>query len=328
MSTRPASQAASLAAQIKEHAADLGWDACGIADASETDPEGRLQRWLDRGFHADMDWIARTAAERSDVQQKLPGTASVVVVARSYYHEALPDPPDGAGLIARYALGKDYHKVLKKPLIALARFIEAREAGVATYVSVDAGPVLERSWAERAGLGWTGKNSLILRRDLGSWFLLGCILTTLPLAADSPMPNHCGSCRACIDACPTDAIVEAGVVDSNRCISYHTIENRGAIPPEIQENMGNWVFGCDICQEVCPWNRFAKEGDHPALQPREAVTHPPLATLLEEDEAAFNARFAGTPVRRTKHQGMQRNATIALGNVNTLRTQKTRNVPK
>jgi len=306
------------AIRVKSHAQALGWDACAIADAETTDPTNRLQNWLDRGFHADMDWIERTKSLRVDVQKKLPGTHSVVVVARSYFNGDLPDPPDNSGLIARYALGKDYHKVLKKPLIELAKFIESLgdevDTEVQTYVCVDSGHVLERTWAERAGLGWTGKNSLILRRDMGSWFLLGTVLTTLLLTPDTPMENHCGSCRACIEACPTDAIVEEAVVDSNKCISYHTIENRGDIPPSIQNDMGNWVFGCDICQEVCPWNRFAKEGTHPALKPRPETTYPSLIELTKMDEATFDQRFAGTPVRRTKHRGMLRNAGIAQKN--------------
>lgn len=304
--------------RVKSYAKVLGWDACAIADATKTVPDNRLQDWLGRGFHADMDWIKRTESLRADVQKKLPGTQSVVVVARSYYYGDLPTPPDDVGKIARYALGKDYHKVLKKPLIELAAFIEELgneiDTEVKTYVSVDSGPVLERAWAERAGLGWTGKNSLILRRDMGSWFLLGAILTTLPLTSDNPMENHCGSCRACIEACPTDAIVQEGVVDSNKCISYHTIENRGEIPVEIQKNTGSWVFGCDICQEVCPWNRFAKEGTHPSLKPRNETTYPLLDDLIHSDEETFNKRFAGTPVRRAKHYGMVRNAKIALKN--------------
>jgi epoxyqueuosine reductase len=258
-----------------------------------------------------MVWMGTTKAIRQDPRLKLPGARSVVVVARNYYQ---PDPesPSGSGKVARYARGRDYHKVLKKPLIALARFLDDFGVEQPSYAAVDSGPVMERAWAERAGLGWIGKNSLVLRRDIGSWFFLGTIITEVALVPDAPLPSHCGTCRACLDACPTEAFVAEGVVDARKCIAYHTIENRGEIPDEVGRNMEGWVFGCDICQEVCPWNRFARPTSEGDFAPRPGQAHPDLETLIAIDEAAFNERFAGTPIRRARHSGMQRNARIVL----------------
>lgn len=301
-----------LTARLKTEAFSLGFDACGIARADAPDPDDRLGEWIARGFHADMDWITRTRDLRQDVQQKLPGAQSVIVVARNYYHPP-PEQPDGTGKVARYAWGRDYHKVVKKPLVNLARWLDATSPGT-SYPAVDSGPVLERSWAERAGLGWIGKNSLVLRRDLGSWFFLGVILTTTKLDPDEAVVEHCGSCRACIDACPTDAIVDEQVVDARRCISYHTIENRDLIPEDLQADFGDWIFGCDICQEVCPWNRFAKESDAPGFAVRPGVPFPRLDELVNIDEDSFDERFAGSAIRRAKATGMRRNAAIAIMN--------------
>ncbi|HNR29927.1 MAG TPA: tRNA epoxyqueuosine(34) reductase QueG [Candidatus Hydrogenedentes bacterium] len=313
MSDHAVDSVAARADQMKRAARELGFDACGIARAEAPDPEDRLGAWLERGYHADMAWMARTRAARQDPQLLLPGAKSVIVVARNYHHPR-PEQPPGSGKVAAYAWGRDYHKVLRRPLRALAATVEGFEPGARTYCRIDSGPVLERAWAARAGVGWIGRNSLVLRRDLGSWFFLGVILTTVELAPDRPVEDCCGSCRACIDACPTRAIVAPGVVDSRLCISYHTIENRGEIPEALHAAFRDWVFGCDICQEVCPWNRFAKTTDEAAFHPRPGVAHPALAELAEQDEDAFNARFAGTPVRRAKHGGMLRNARIALGN--------------
>lgn len=299
--------------RIKQHAAALGFDACGVAAANLVDPDDRLGDWLRREYHADMAWMARSKEVRQDPRRKLPGARAVIVVARNYYH---PRPPAGAGAgkVAMYAWGRDYHKVLLKPLKALAAFVDALVPGAASYCCIDSGPVLERAWAARAGVGWIGKNSLVLRRELGSWFFLGVILTTIDLEPDKPVEDLCGSCRACLDACPTHAIVEPGVVDSRLCISYHTIENRGDIPRNLRPQFGDWVFGCDICQEVCPWNRFAQTTTEQAFHPREGQANPALNDLLAISESDFNARYAGTPLRRAKHTGMLRNAKIARNN--------------
>lgn len=298
---------------VKARAAELGFDACGIADAGPIDPEDRLGQWLRAGYHADLDWMGRSRDVRQDPRNKMPGARSVVVVARNYYH---PDPEHapGRGKVARYAWGRDYHKVLRKPLIALARFLDAFGVETPSYASVDSGPVMERAWAERAGVGWIGKNSLVLRRDIGSWFFIGTVITEAALAPDAPVTEHCGTCRACVDACPTDAIVADGVVNSNRCISYQTIENRGDIPGSLHDRMAGWVFGCDICQDVCPWNRFARASTEQDFAPRMGQPNPDLGELLALDETRFDARFAGTAIRRAKWRGMLRNARIAARN--------------
>lgn len=300
------------AADVKSQAKKLGFDACGIAAAAETDPEDRLGLWLRMGYHADMEWMARTRAVRGDVTRKVPGARSVVVVARNYYS---PRPPraEGTGKVAMYAWGRDYHRALARPLKALGRGIEAMEEGAECYCSIDSGPVMERTWAERAGVGSIGKNSLALRRDLGSWFFLATIITTVELSADAPAPDLCGSCTRCLDACPTSAIVEPGVVDSRRCLSYHTIENRGEVPGEIGGKMSGWVFGCDLCQEACPWNRSVSLTSEAGFLPRDGHANPNLRALAGMDEDTFNQTFAGTPIRRAKLEGMKRNARIVRG---------------
>lgn len=302
--------AAERARAVKAFTAELGFDACGIAAAGPIDPEDRLGRWLDAGYHAGMDWMARTKAIRQDPREKLPGAKSVVVVARNYYHPRPEAGPD-TGKVARYAWGRDYHKVLKKPLVKLARFLDAYGIETPSYAAVDSGPVMERAWAERSGVGWVGKNSLVLRRDIGSWFFLGTVVTEIALAPDAPITDHCGTCRACLDACPTDAFVADGVVDARKCISYQTIENRGEIPVELHVKMEDWVFGCDICQEVCPWNRFAAVSTEPGFAPREGHANPRLDEIVGMDEVVFDERFAGTPIRRTKWRGLVRNASLA-----------------
>jgi epoxyqueuosine reductase len=261
-----------------------------------------------------MDWIAKTAATRLDVRRKLPTVRTVIVVARNYYTER-PEPKRGAGRIARYAWGRDYHRVLRRPLIQLARFVDALGTGTKSYASVDAGPVLERAWAQRAGVAAIGKHSLGLRRDIGSWFFLATILTDLEMEPDAPAEDVCGTCTLCMDACPTQAIVEPRVVDARRCISYQTIENGGAVPREIAANHGAWVFGCDICQEVCPWNRFAKETTEMAFHPKPGRANPSLSGLITLNEDEFHAHFAGSAVRRAKRVGMKRNARIASNNL-------------
>jgi epoxyqueuosine reductase len=301
-------------AAVKRLAAELGFDACGIAVAGPVDPEDRLGAWLRRGFHADMAWMERTQALRQDISRWLPGARSVVVVALNYYQPAA-EPGPRAGKVARYARGRDYHRVLLKPLRRLAAFVDTLEPGAASKACIDSGPVLERAWAARAGVGWIGKNSLVLRRDLGSWFFLGVIATTVTLPPDAPMPNYCGSCTACMEACPTRAIVASGVVDSRRCISYHTIENRGEISAEVQTAMGHWVFGCDICQEVCPWNQKVQPSSEADFRPRGEVMPLDLAEMSGMDEEAFAQRFRGTAIMRAKCAGMRRNAEIALRNI-------------
>ncbi|MBI5092945.1 MAG: tRNA epoxyqueuosine(34) reductase QueG [Candidatus Hydrogenedentes bacterium] len=313
MTSQPLTPPVQAAEHVKRAARELGFDACGIASATATDPDDLLGQWLRRGYHAGMSWLAATQTVRQNVHLKLPNTKSVVVVARNYYSgEPAPGPSDGR--VARYAWGRDYHGIVKKPLRRLARQIVKLEPGASWYCAVDSGPVLERTWAERAGLGWVGKNSLILRRDMGSYFVLGVILTTVELAPDAPIPEYCGNCTACLDACPTGAIVAPKVVDANRCISYHTIENRGEFPGELALSFGKWVFGCDVCQEVCPWNRFATQTSEDAFHPRPGQATPDLDELANLNEETFRTRFAGTPVARAKLAGIQRNARIVREN--------------
>ncbi len=314
MSNAPNSSPKNYAQSVKNFALNDYFDACGIADAALSGHEASYADWLAKGYHADMQWMARNVEDRHDVRHKLPGTESVVVVIKNYYTPR-PEIPENSGKVSRYAWGRDYHKVLKKPLIRLAKHIESLEDGIQTYASVDTGPVRERTWAQRAGIGSIGKNSLALRRDMGSWFFIGTILTTLKITPDAPSMDICGTCTACLDACPTQAIVEPYQVDSNRCISYQTIENRGDIPTELHEAHGDWVYGCDICQDVCPWNRFETTTTESDFFPRPGHANPNLNALLKMNEDEFNEEFAGTPIRRTKHAGMQRNARIVSKNI-------------
>lgn len=302
---------------LKERARALGFDLCGVARAGrlERDAEA-LAAWLRRDYHASMAWMARHAETRADPERLLPGCRSVVVVAANYW----PGPeeaavPPGRARVALYARGRDYHKVLGRGLRDLAAWL-AETTGEEARAFVDTGPILERAWAERAGIGWIGKNANLISKRYGSWLLLGEILTTAEIEPDpGPHDDFCGSCTACLEACPTGAIVEAGVVDSRRCISYWTIEHRGAIPEDRHRGIGDWIFGCDDCQTVCPWNgrfavpvpgaRFERRDDLRALDP-EAVAG--------MDEAAFRARYSGTSLMRARWDGMVRNARIVRGN--------------
>jgi len=310
-----------LTERLKAYALTLGFDACGVARVDpEIDPDDIFGAWLAAGYHADMTWLERTKAMRQNPRLHLPGAESVVVVAHNYYTrgETGKDEPSQTGQsakVARYAWGRDYHRVMPKRLHRLGRFLQAERPGSEYVISVDAGPFLERAWAARAGIGWIGKNSLVLRRDLGSWFFLGLVLTTVELVPDAALPEACGSCRACIDACPTGAIVSEKIVDSRRCISYHTIENSADIPRTIQTAMGPWIFGCDICQEVCPWNRFARETAETDYTPRIPGGKLDPIELLRLSEDEFDRRFSGSPLRRAKYRGMRRNASIIIRNL-------------
>jgi epoxyqueuosine reductase len=303
---------------IKHAAKKIYFDDCKIASASLSGNESNLKSWLDRGFHADMNWIPRTLTQRNDIQEKLPGAKSVIVLIKNYYSPR-PDAEPESGKVARYAWGRDYHRVLKKPLLRLAKHVESLASDTRTYHSIDTGPVLERTWAQRSGIASIGKNSLALRRDIGSWFFIATIITTLDITPDESSHDICGTCTACIDACPTEAIVEPYVVDSNRCISYQTIENRGNIPNTLHTQHREWIYGCDICQDVCPWNRFQTTTDESNFHPRPGHANPQFNTLLNMSESEFNTEFEGTPIRRTKHFGIQRNAQIVKKNATTAR---------
>jgi epoxyqueuosine reductase len=319
--------ASELGERVRAAARELGFDAVGIAPAEPPPHADFLGEWLARGYAGEMAWLARRAGERADPRRVLPGARSIVAVAVVYDEpgrekNAVEQEPGGArGRVARYAGGADYHDVLGQRLRALARAVEALAPRTRTRSYVDTGPVLERPVAARAGLGWIGKNTLLIHPRLGSYLFLGVVLTDLALASDAPEPDHCGSCRACLDACPTDAFPAPYVLDATRCLSYTTIELRGPIPEPLRAPQGDWVFGCDVCQEVCPWNTRARRsvpedraGLRGALATRDAWRAPALATLLEQDADAWAGAARGTALRRAKRRGWLRNALVAAGN--------------
>jgi epoxyqueuosine reductase len=327
----------SLAEVIKQEARALGFDTVGIAPVpDETEPASpvdghpppvqppflqrlfdRLSEWLQRDHHGTMAWLARTPEKRADPRQVLPGCRSVISVGMTYLTDHRANEQPGYGRIARYAWGQDYHKVVSKKLTQLeARICElAPEAHTRSYV--DTGPIMEKAWAERAGLGWIGKHSNLVSADHGSWLLLGEILTTLELEPDEPATDLCGSCTLCIQACPTHAIVQPYVVDATRCISYLTIELRGdqsMITPDLQRGMGNKIFGCDDCLDVCPFNLRAEPTHETTFQPSPVTLAPNLDELSRLDEQTFAIVFQQSPIRRAKIHGFQRNIAIAQQN--------------
>jgi epoxyqueuosine reductase len=306
----------SLTAELARRVRAEGFSKIGFAAACAL-PEGEaLRRWLDGGMHASMEWMAVKPEMRADPGLLLPGCRSVVSLAMNYW----PGPGDveaapGHGRVARYAWARDYHKVMGRKLKRLAAWLE-EASGLPARSFVDTGPVLERAWAQRAGIGWVGKNANLLSREYGSWLLLGEILAVAELEpAVQPHRSFCGNCTACIEACPTGAIVAEGVVDARLCISYWTIEHRGEVPPERCAGNGDWIFGCDICQEVCPWNaKFAKPADATLIERREGLRVLDADELVEMDEATFRSRYEGSSLMRARWDGMRRNAAIVLDN--------------
>ncbi|MEW5972940.1 MAG: tRNA epoxyqueuosine(34) reductase QueG [Pseudomonadota bacterium] len=309
-----------LVAQIKAWGRELGFQQVGIASTDLSSHEAGFVRWLDAGMHGEMDYMARHGLKRLRPAELQPGTRSIISVRMDYMPAALADAPrvlrDGRlGYVSRYALGRDYHKVLRARLQRLAERIEATIGPFGHRVFVDSAPVYETGLAERAGLGWKGKHTLVLNRGAGSWFFLGELFTDLDLPPDSPSPQgHCGRCTACIDVCPTRAIVAEGVVDARRCISYLTIEHAGAIPPELRSMLGNRIYGCDDCQLVCPWNRFARPTGENDFAPRHGLEAPDLLDLWGWSEDEFLRRSEGSPIRRIGFERWRRNLAIALGN--------------
>ena len=308
---------AAIREAIRAEALAMGFDAIGFAEARLAD-EARadLAEYLDRGYHGDMGWLAHTAAKRGDPQTLWPEARTIVVLGLNYAGEA--DPLAAAveterGAISVYARGHDYHDTLKKRLKALARWIAARWPGE-LKVFVDTAPVMEKPLAQQAGIGWQGKHTNLVSRDFGSWLFLGEIYLSLALDPDPPESDHCGQCRRCLDACPTDAFPAPYQLDARRCISYLTIEHKGPIPHELRPAIGNRIFGCDDCLAVCPWNKFARAGHETAFLPRAGSTAPRLAELAALDDAGFRARFAGTSIKRTGHDRFLRNVLIAIGN--------------
>ena len=301
--------AAALTEAIKAQALTLGFDLVAVGPADPPEHADSFRRWIDAGHAGTMGYLERRLPERVDPRRVLADARSVVTVALNYHQGEAEDASWKA--VARYAWGRDYHDVMTPRLEALARFI-GEAAGARGKCYVDTGPLLERDLAARAGLGWVGKNTMLLNPALGSWFFIGVLLTTAELVHGEPLPDRCGTCRACLDACPTDAFPAPYVLDARRCISYLTIEHRGDIEPALAAKMGEWQFGCDICQDVCPWNRRAPVTREAAFQP--TAPYPGAAAVAGMDDEAFRGRFAGTPLTRPKAQGMRRNARIALDN--------------
>ncbi len=320
--------------RIKHAARDLGFHAVGIARLSREpssacvrdsgaesrtreDRLARLEHWLAQGYHGAMEWMGRAPRRRADPSEVLANCRSIIAVGINYWTDVAADERRGNGRIARYAWGRDYHRVFGKKLKHLERAIKALEPDCHTRRYVDTGPVMEKFWAQQAGLGWIGKHSNLVSPTFGSWLLLGEILTTMALEADEPGADLCGTCSLCLQACPTGAILEPYVVDARRCISYLTIEYRGdrqTLPREVQAQMGNRIFGCDDCLDVCPYNAFAPATDETALHPRGLAQSPDLSQLSKLNEEDFAGRFEGSPVRRAKFSGLQRNVAIALTN--------------
>jgi epoxyqueuosine reductase len=312
-----------LAARIKQWALELGFEQAGITDTDLSAPAARLSDWLAAGRHGEMQYMTAHGARRSHPDLLVPGTLRVICVRMSYWPDEAALPPQvalkrpDAGYVSRYALGRDYHKVLRKRLQALADRIEERAGPFGYRAFTDSAPVMEKPLAEKAGLGWIGKHTNLLNKTDGSWFFLGELYTDLPLPVDQPATGHCGSCRACIDACPTGAIVAPYELDARRCISYLTIELRGSIPEHLRPLMGNRIFGCDDCQAVCPWNRFAQASGEGDFSPRDAVTDRELNWFASWTEDDFHRHTAGSAIRRAGYEGFLRNVAVALGNAPT-----------
>jgi epoxyqueuosine reductase len=308
--------------EVKAMALAVGFDLAGVSDARPRPETEFLRDWLDRGFAGDMHYIGRRVEERVDPRRVVEGARSVIAVALVYDPGPRAAAEPGLAEIARYAGGDDYHDVMIDRLRALEAGIAAREAApINSRAYVDTGPVQERVFAAYAGLGWMGKNTCLIHPELGSYLFLGVLITDLFLEPDSRSPDHCGSCTACLDACPTHAFVEPYVLDATRCISYTTIESREAVPPEMRDAHGAWVFGCDICQEVCPWNTRSRRevpADPQALRarmaPRPHWERPTLRWLLGLDEQAWRDATRKTAMRRTRYRGLMRNALVVAGN--------------
>ena len=300
-----------LAQHIKDRALFEGFNKVGIVGAQALEAEGRrLNEWLARGFHGEMSWMARDVHKRIDPREIFPQARSVVVVALNYFTPHQHQQSPAVGKVSRYAWGDDYHDVVKEKLSSLLTWIREHEPHAEGKVCVDIQPVMDKAWAVRAGLGWLGKHSNVITPEHGSWVFIGELLLNLDLDCDTvQVDDHCGTCTLCIDACPTKAITEPYVVDSNKCISYATIELRAPeLPREIEENLSGWLYGCDICQDVCPWNRFEETTAEARFAPREGNINADLDDIMELTPETYAARFRGSAMKRAKLAGLQRNA--------------------
>ncbi|NNJ25931.1 tRNA epoxyqueuosine(34) reductase QueG [Alienimonas chondri] len=308
-----------LTAALKERSAELGFTLCGVAPAARPDTLDALTDWLAAGFHGEMGYMERRRDAYAHPDGVLPGVRSVVMLATSYHTADPPDavdPPPGFGKVARYARGGvDYHDLLRQRMKPLAALLHEHNPGGRTRTVVDTAPLLERDFARRAGLGWFGKNTLLLNKRAGSYLLLSAILTDALLDYDPPHESaHCGTCTACLDACPTDAFIAPHVLDARRCISYLTIEAKEPIPDDLKDGCGDWLFGCDICQEVCPWNRKPARTTDPAFAPRPDLAPASAAAIVAMSDADLHAAFDGTPLDRPGPDGLRRNAENVLRN--------------
>jgi epoxyqueuosine reductase len=305
-----------LSRRIKQQALNEGFEKVGIVPATALANEGnQLREWLARGYQGNMSWMAREPEVRSDPRKLFSSARSIVVVAKNYYTPAKHTDDQGTGKVSRYAWGDDYHEVVSARLRSLLAWIKAEVPEADGKVCVDIQPIMDKAWAARAGLGWIGKHTNLITTEYGSWVFIGELLLNLELEYDSELvADHCGSCNLCIDACPTNAISEPYVVDSNKCISYATIELREHdLPQAVAENLEGWLYGCDICQDVCPWNRFEQITDEPRFLPREGNVNAPLSEVLELTPEAYADRFRRSAMKRAKLSGLQRNARALLG---------------
>jgi len=310
---------AGIEARVKRWGRELGFDAVAISGTELDREEARLVEWLGRGWHGEMDYMARHGTRRARPAELVPGTLSVITARLDYTPreardaaEVLEDP--GLAFVSRYALGRDYHKVLRSKLQALADRMTIELGDFPYRVFTDSAPVMEVALAARAGLGWRGKHTLLLSRDAGSLFFLGELFVGLDLARDPPTSEHCGTCTRCIEVCPTQAIVAPYELDARRCISYLTIEHKGPIPEALRPFMGNRIYGCDDCQMVCPWNKYARLATEPGFAVRNGLDDPPLTALFAWTEEEFDRRLEGSAIRRIGHERWLRNIAVALGN--------------
>ncbi len=307
---------ASRSEAVKKLALEAGFDIVGIAPVDRPDHLEFFPGWVERGYAGEMGYLANQVDRRADVRTAFSWARSLVVVGLQY-DTAQPysiDAPDDRGWVSRYAWGDDYHDVMTKMLDRLAEQIEERLGPMRSRRYVDTGPIVERAYAAAAGLGAWGKNTCLLHPEHGSWFFIGELVTDLELSGDAPRTDMCGSCTACLDSCPTSAFREPFVLDATRCISYLTIEIKGSVPEELREGIGRHVFGCDICQDVCPWNRKRRHTASDVFEARDGLAAPELGTLAELDADAFRERFRNSPIKRAKRRGLLRNVCVAIGN--------------
>lgn len=298
------------AEKVKQAAKLAGFELVGIAKAEPmVEDYQTFIQWLESGYHAGMTYLERNAEKRKDISMIVPNAQSVIVVGRSYHTQHTHHASVSQGKVSRYAWGTDYHEILPHKMKEIIDMLDQIQPDSISKLYVDTGPISEKQWARKAGIGWQGKHSNIISREIGSWFFLGVIITTIPLAYDKPIEDYCGTCTACIDACPTSAIIQPYSVDAGKCLSYWTIEAKPdiPIPSEIADRMDNWIFGCDVCQDVCPWNSFAVETTIDEFHPRNGQSTFDFSYILEMEQSEFSSRFQKSPVKRTKLAGLQRN---------------------